>query len=115
MPEVRYHCPDASVVVVGTKVDLRGDLETIERLKEKSLEVVSYLEGFKFAQEVKAVKYLEVSARSQDGLKALFDEAIRVVLNKNMKIIMESTISSRSKLVPSIPPLLYNMESTTSS
>uniref|UniRef100_A0A6B2LJP7 Uncharacterized protein n=1 Tax=Arcella intermedia TaxID=1963864 RepID=A0A6B2LJP7_9EUKA len=85
IPEVRHHCPETPFVVVGSKADLREDEETVMRLKEKNLEMVSYLEGFNFAKEVKAVKYLEVSARTQEGLKALFDEAIRVVLNKNNK------------------------------
>lgn len=35
MPEVRAHCPDTNMILVGTKADLRNDPDTIERLKER--------------------------------------------------------------------------------
>ena len=41
-PEVRHHCPNIPIILVGTKLDLREDKETIEKLREKRLEPVSY-------------------------------------------------------------------------
>ena len=36
-PEVKHHCPSTPVILVGTKTDLRDDMETISKLKEKKL------------------------------------------------------------------------------
>jgi len=79
-PEVSHHCPNAPVVLVGTKLDLRDDKETIEKLKEKKLAPVPSSIGLQMSKDINAVKYLECSALTQKGLKQVFDEAIRAVL-----------------------------------
>lgn len=79
-PEVRHHCPNVPIILVGTKLDLREDRETIEKLKEKRLAPITYPQGLSMAKDVGAVKYLECSALTQRGLKTVFDEAIRAVL-----------------------------------
>ena len=80
-PEVSHHCPNTPIILVGTKLDLRDDGETIDKLKEKKLAPISYPQGLQMAKEVSSVKYLECSALTQKGLKQVFDEAIRAVLN----------------------------------
>ena len=80
-PEISHHCPSAPVILVGTKVDLREDKETLERLREKQLSPITYQQGLQMAKEISAVKYLECSALTQKGLKNVFDEAIRAVLS----------------------------------
>lgn len=80
-PEVSHHCPNTPIILVGTKLDLRDDKETIEKLKEKRLAPITYPQGLAMAREIGAVKYLECSALTQKGLKTVFDEAIRAVLN----------------------------------
>jgi len=79
-PEVNHHCPNAPVVLVGTKLDLREDKETIEKLKEKKLSPITATNALQMSKEIGAVKYLECSALTQKGLKQVFDEAIRAVL-----------------------------------
>ena len=79
-PEVRHHCPNVPIILVGTKLDLREDEETIEKLKEKRLAPITYPQGLAMAKDVGAAKYLECSAMTQEGLKTVFHEAIRVVL-----------------------------------
>jgi Ras-related C3 botulinum toxin substrate 1 len=79
-PEVSHHCPNTPIILVGTKLDLRDDRETNEKLKEKRLSPVSYTQGLQMQKEIGAVKYLECSALTQKGLKTVFDEAIRAVL-----------------------------------
>ena len=80
-PEINHHCPNVPIILVGTKIDLREDKETINRLAEKRLAPVSHQQGMQLAKEIKAIKYLECSALTQTGLKAVFDEAIRSVLS----------------------------------
>jgi Ras-related C3 botulinum toxin substrate 1 len=79
-PEINHHCPNVPIILVGTKLDLREDKETINRLAEKKLAPISHAQGMQLAKEIKAIKYLECSALTQTGLKAVFDEAIRAVL-----------------------------------
>uniref|UniRef100_A0A673J294 Rac family small GTPase 1a n=1 Tax=Sinocyclocheilus rhinocerous TaxID=307959 RepID=A0A673J294_9TELE len=78
--KVRHHCPNTPIILVGTKLDLRDDKDTIEKLKEKKLTPITYPQGLAMAKEIGAVKYLECSALTQRGLKTVFDEAIRAVL-----------------------------------
>ncbi|KAJ8957485.1 hypothetical protein NQ318_020511 [Aromia moschata] len=78
--EVRHHCPNTPIILVGTKLDLRDDRITIEKLKDKKLSPITYPQGLAMAKEISAVKYLECSALTQKGLKTVFDEAIRAVL-----------------------------------
>lgn len=36
-PEIAHHAPGVPIVLVGTKLDLREDLQTIEKLRERSV------------------------------------------------------------------------------
>lgn len=81
--EVRHHCPDIPVMLVGTKSDLRENQETLDKLKSKDQSPVSHQQGVNLAKELKCSKYLECSSKNQTGLKAVFDEAIRIVLHKD--------------------------------
>eukprot|EP00731_Ephydatia_muelleri_P016329 Em0009g753a len=79
-PEVNHHCPNTPIVLVGTKMDLREDQQTIETLKAKRLAPISYPQGLQLQKEIGAAKYMECSAITQKNLKLVFDEAIRSVL-----------------------------------
>jgi Ras-related C3 botulinum toxin substrate 1 len=79
-PEITHHCPTAPSILVGTKLDLRDDKDTIAKLAEKKLSPITYSQGLQMQKEIKAVKYMECSALTQKGLKTVFDEAIRAVL-----------------------------------
>jgi len=72
VPEVTHHCPKTKIILVGTKLDLREDKETLDRLKEKGQNPISYQEGANLAKEIGAVCYMECSALTQKGLKQVF-------------------------------------------
>jgi Ras-related C3 botulinum toxin substrate 1 len=76
-PEVSHHCPRAPLILVGTKLDLREDPETLTKLESKRQAPITYEQGMQMSKEIGAVKYMECSALTQKGLKAVFDEAIR--------------------------------------
>lgn len=66
-------------------MDLRTDKETIERLLKKKERPITFEEGTKMAKTLKAVKYVECSALTGQGIRDVFDEAILTVLNKPKK------------------------------
>jgi len=79
-PEVIHFCPDTPLVLVGTKVDLRKDDGWVEKnLKANNLAPISTAQGQELAKKIKAFKYLECSARTEENLKTVFDEAIKAV------------------------------------
>ena len=83
-PEIQHHSGGVPFILVGTKSDLRNDRDTMDRLREKNLTPVSEREGQDLANELGAFKYLECSALTQEGLKQVFDDAVRCVLiNEN--------------------------------
>jgi len=82
VPEITQHAPGVPIVLVGTKADLRNDQQTIDTLKSKNLTMVSEDEAKNMVKEINAKAYLECSALTQEGLKKVFDEAIRAALTK---------------------------------
>ena len=43
--QVKHHCPNTPFLIIGTKVDLREDPETLSRLKEKKQQPIAYEQG----------------------------------------------------------------------
>jgi len=81
-PEITHHCPGVPIILVGTKSDMRNDANMQSQLAQKGLRMVSVEEAQQRAREIGAVSYMECSALTQEGLKNVFDEAIRASLNK---------------------------------
>jgi len=79
-PEINHYCPDVPILLVGTKVDLRDDVTIQEKLTSVGATPSNYQDGINLANKIGAIKYVECSALTQEGLKTVFDEAIRTVL-----------------------------------
>ena len=88
-PEISHHLDSAvatdgkqraKIILVGTKLDLREDSETLDRLKRAGTAPITYQQGVQMAKEIGAGRYMDCLALTEQGLKAVFDEAIRVVL-----------------------------------
>lgn len=75
-PEIKHHCPDAPMILVGTKIDLRDDRETLTGLADQGLSPIKREQGQKLANKVRAVKYMECSALTQRGLKQVSGRSI---------------------------------------
>lgn len=71
-PEITHFAPGVPFLIVGCKVDLRTP-QNMHRCVSKEM-------GEELKNELKAHMYLECSARTQEGLKQVFDEAVRCVL-----------------------------------
>jgi len=78
VPEVIHHCPNVPYILVGTKLDLRDRQEFVNQS-------ISTEQGEKLCKDVDAIQYCECSALTQDGLKEVFDTAIRAVLSPKKK------------------------------
>lgn len=58
-------------MLVGTQIDLRDDVATIEKLAKNKQKPISAEQGEKLAKELKAVKYVECSALTQVSMHLL--------------------------------------------
>lgn len=76
-PEVHHHCPNTPIILVGTKQDLIG--ETKGEKHQHSKNSISTVEGRSLALHIRAETYIECSAKTQRGVKEVFDQAIRTV------------------------------------
>mmetsp|Transcript_29650 Transcript_29650/g.41729 ORF Transcript_29650/g.41729 Transcript_29650/m.41729 type:complete len:194 (+) Transcript_29650:52-633(+) len=84
-PELIHFCPDVPFILVGTKADVRSDPNEVEKLKAQGQSPISTEQGNELAKKLKAIKYMECSAKTQEGLKDVFDEAVRAVLRPAKK------------------------------
>ncbi|XP_062316501.1 uncharacterized protein LOC134019557 [Osmerus eperlanus] len=80
VPEINHYCPGTPFLLVGTQIDLRKDPHTLERLAKNKQKPINSEIAKKLASDLKAFKYVECSALTQEGLKNVFDEVIQAVL-----------------------------------
>ncbi|RHZ75862.1 hypothetical protein Glove_209g31 [Diversispora epigaea] len=78
--EIKHFLPKIPIFLVGTKLDLRNDMQTIKELKKVSKKPVTYEEGFQVAERINAKNYLECSALTGEGLNEAFEQIIRAGL-----------------------------------
>eukprot|EP00475_Leptophrys_vorax_P019401 TRINITY_DN26491_c0_g1_i1.p1 TRINITY_DN26491_c0_g1~~TRINITY_DN26491_c0_g1_i1.p1 ORF type:complete len:185 (+),score=42.48 TRINITY_DN26491_c0_g1_i1:35-589(+) len=81
IPEVKHHCPNAPIILVGTKSDMRQDESVIRALATKGLEMVPLDDAKVLAEEVGAREVIECSALTQENLKLVFNRAIDIGVN----------------------------------
>jgi len=70
IPELQHHCPGAAFILIGSKCDMRTS---------QGGNVVSTVEGQKMCAQLGGVCYLECSSKTREGLKEVFDKAIKHV------------------------------------
>ncbi|KAJ6215908.1 hypothetical protein RDWZM_010408 [Blomia tropicalis] len=84
-PEVAHYCPNVPIILVGNKMDLRNDPDTISELAKMKQEPVTTEDGMNIAKRIDAAQYLECSAKTQEGIREVFDVATRVALAMKKK------------------------------
>ena len=84
-PEVRQYCPNVPIILVGNKTDLRNDDETKRELAKMKQEPVKAENGRCMAESIKAFAYLECSAKTNEGVREVFETAARAALQFGKK------------------------------
>ncbi|KAJ0818300.1 putative small GTP-binding protein [Helianthus annuus] len=90
--ELRHYAPTVPIVLVGTKLDLREDkqylsdhpnvtpITTSQVSRIVQLKKTNLCRGEELKKTIGAAVYIECSSKTQQNVKAVFDAAIRVVL-----------------------------------
>lgn len=66
-PELIHFCPDVPFILVGTKADIRNDPSEAQSVA--SGQIVQTEQGNELARKLKAVRYMECSAKTSLNLK----------------------------------------------
>lgn len=56
--EIAHFCPKVPIVLVGTKLDLREEPNTIETLRKERLGPINYAQGVALMKEISAIKFI---------------------------------------------------------
>ncbi|KAG5233313.1 rac GTP-binding protein [Salix suchowensis] len=74
----RHYAPTVPVVLVGTKLDLRNDKQYL--MDHPGATPITTAQGEELKKMIGAAVYIECSSKTQQNVKAVFDAAIKVVL-----------------------------------
>lgn len=77
IPEIQHHVPEAPFIIVATKIDMRNNKDALAKVGA-DFKACTREECQALADELGAAGYEECSALTQDGLKEVFERAIRV-------------------------------------
>lgn len=55
-PEISHHAPNIPLILVGTKLDLREDRDTIDKLRERRMSPISYQQAAAMSRDIGAVR-----------------------------------------------------------
>ncbi|KAG8757755.1 GTP-binding protein Rho1 [Ceratobasidium sp. 428] len=83
--EVKHFCAGLPFILVGCKKDLRRDPATIKELRLTGHHPVTPEEGMEMATKIGALKYLECSAKTGEGVREVFQWATRAALVRHKK------------------------------
>jgi GTPase SAR1 family protein len=67
-PEISHHAPNIPMVLVGTKLDLREDADTIQKLRERRMTPIAYQQASQMAKDIGAVRYTSIVPDKLFGL-----------------------------------------------
>jgi len=79
-PEVHHYVPNIPHLLVGTKIDLRESKAPDPN--SGKYEPITTEQGKVMADEIGAIKYMEVSSKTSKGVNEVFNEAVELVLKE---------------------------------
>ncbi|AAF26755.1 T4O12.8 [Arabidopsis thaliana] len=78
IPELRHYAPGVPIILVGTKLDLRDDKQFF--IDHPGAVPITTNQGEELKKLIGSPIYIECSSKTQQNVKAVFDAAIKVVL-----------------------------------
>jgi len=84
-PEVKHFCPNVPIILVGNKKDLRNDEATKKELMKMRQEPVRTEQGRAMSDKIGAYAYLECSAKTKEGVRAVFEQATKAALHSKKR------------------------------
>jgi len=79
-PEVHHFIPNIPHILVGTKIDLREEKHPDPN--SGKFEPITPEQGQRMANEINAIKYMEVSSKTGRGVQDVYNEAVGMVLKE---------------------------------
>jgi len=79
-PEVHHFIPNIPHLLIGTKIDLREEKHPDPN--SGKYEPISLEQAQKLANEIGAVRYMEVSSKTGKGVQEVYTEAVQLVLKE---------------------------------
>ena len=86
IPELKPYLNNSGFILVGTKIDLRNDLDTIQSLHDNNEEPLTFEDGLKLAEETGALGYMECSALTGTNISPIFEEGFRFCIEKSRNV-----------------------------
>ncbi|KAJ5074464.1 gtp-binding protein rhoa [Anaeramoeba ignava] len=83
--EIDHYCPNINIVLAGLKTDLRTDQETLDSLKAINKEPIKSQEGQSLSIQIKAIKYVECSSKTNSNVTQVFEEVVKAALTKSIR------------------------------
>jgi GTPase SAR1 family protein len=83
-PELKKHCPDTPILLVGTKLDCREDERSLRELARRNEHPIMNDDGLLLKKQIGAFDYIECSARTGKNLKYVFTRCIEQVIGAQL-------------------------------
>lgn len=81
LPEIKRYVKNPTILLIGTKIDLRNDEQTLRNLEAEGKSPITQQQALDKCKEIGAIGYCECSALQNDGVKEAFDKAINHIIN----------------------------------
>lgn len=82
---MNHFCEGVPILLVGLKTDLRNDRHALAMLAAQGTTPITSHQGQAVAKEIGAAKYVECSAKHNDGVQEVFDYALREAMKSKWR------------------------------
>ncbi|XP_057673371.1 rho-related GTP-binding protein RhoN [Corythoichthys intestinalis] len=107
--ETQEFCPNAKVVLVGCKLDMRTDVNTLRELSKQRLIPVTHEQGSTIARQMGAVAYAECTSKvSENSVRDVFH--VTTLASVRRPPLKRSASRRGLKCVSQLPPPLSRTE-----